>query len=75
MLGAALDGLGVGYLLDHELARYVADGRLVRLLTDWTPSFPGFHLYYPSRRRMRPVLAAFLDAVRANVQQQRTSAL
>jgi len=64
MLQAALDGLGIGYLLDHEVAPFLADGRLVRLLADWTPPFPGFHLYYVSRRQMRPVLAAFIDAVR-----------
>ncbi len=64
MLEAALDGLGVGYLLDHEVASYIDDGRLIRLLDDWTPPFPGFHLYYSSRRQMRPVLAAFIQAVR-----------
>jgi DNA-binding transcriptional LysR family regulator len=64
MLDAALDGFGIAYLLDHEVAPYVEDGRLVRLLDKWTPSFPGFHLYYPSRTQMRPVLAAFIEAVR-----------
>ena len=64
MLDAALDGLGVGYLLDHEVAPHVASGRLVRLLPEWTPPFPGFHLYYSSRRQMRPLLGAFIDAVR-----------
>jgi DNA-binding transcriptional LysR family regulator len=64
MLHAALDGLGVGYLLDHEAAGHIQSGRLVRLLSDWTPPFPGFHLYYSSRRQMRPVLAAFLAIVR-----------
>jgi len=65
MLQAALDGLGVGYLLEHEVASYVEDGRLIRLLPEWTPRFPGFHLYYSSRRQIRPVLAAFVEAVRA----------
>ncbi|TWB46407.1 DNA-binding transcriptional LysR family regulator [Rhizobium sp. ERR 922] len=64
MLSAALDGVGVGYLLEHEVAPYLESGKLVRLLADWTPSFPGFHLYYPSRRQMRPVLSAFLATVR-----------
>ncbi|MBE7212844.1 MAG: LysR family transcriptional regulator [Gluconacetobacter diazotrophicus] len=64
MLEAALDGLGIGYLLDHEVAPFVAAGRLVRLLDDWLPCFPGFHLYYPSRRQMRPVLAALVEALR-----------
>ena len=44
MLEAVLDGAGVGYLLDHEVAAAVAAGRLVRLLEDWTPAFPGFHV-------------------------------
>lgn len=66
MLEAALDGLGIGYLLDHEVAPFVADGRLVRLLADWTPPFPGFHLYYSSRRLMRPILTAFIAALRGS---------
>jgi DNA-binding transcriptional LysR family regulator len=65
VLEAALDGLDVGYLLEHEVASYVEDGRLIRLLLEWTPRFPGFHLYYSSRRQIRPVLAAFVEAVRS----------
>jgi DNA-binding transcriptional LysR family regulator len=64
MLAAALDGLGVGYLLRDVVEPHLAERRLVRLLADWTPPFPGFHLYYPSRRQIRPVLSAFIEAVR-----------
>ncbi len=64
MLHAALDGLGIGYVLDHEAAPHIAAGRLLRLLVDWAPPVPGLHVYYSSRRQMRPVLRAFLDAVR-----------
>jgi DNA-binding transcriptional LysR family regulator len=64
MLDAALQGFGVGYLLDHQVTSHVAAGRLVRLLPEWLPPFPGFHLYYPSRRQMRPVLSAFVTALR-----------
>lgn len=67
MLEAVLDGLGIGYLLTHEVAPYMENGRLVRLLSEWTPAFPGFHLYYSSRRQMRPVLAAFIRAVRNRI--------
>ena len=66
MLQAALDGLGVAYLLDHEVAPHIRSGHLVRMLLDWTPPFPGFHLYYASRRQMRPVLSAFIEAIREN---------
>ena len=64
MLAGALDGLGIAYVLDHEAAPHVQAGRLVRLLPEWTPPFPGFFVYYASRQQMRPVLAAFLAAVR-----------
>lgn len=66
MLAAALDGLGVGYLLRDVVEPHLAERRLVRLLADWTPPFRGFHLYYPSRRQIRPVLSAFIEAVRAS---------
>ncbi len=66
MLDAALDGLGVGYLLDHEVAPYLDQGRLLRRLAEWTPPFAGFHLYHSSRRQMRPVLAAFIEALRGH---------
>jgi DNA-binding transcriptional LysR family regulator len=64
MLQAALDGLGIAYLLDHEVAPHLASGHLTKLLGEWTPPFPGFHLYYPSRRHMRPILATFIKALR-----------
>jgi len=64
MLQAALDGLGVAYVLEREAMSHIENGRLIRLLEDWTPAFPGFHLYYPSRKQVSPVLAAFLAAIR-----------
>ena len=61
---AVLEGIGIGYFFEHQVGPHVREGRLVRVLTDWTPSFPGFHLYYPSRRQMAPPLRAFVDFVR-----------
>ncbi|AHG49137.1 transcriptional regulator (plasmid) [Rhizobium leguminosarum bv. trifolii CB782] len=66
MLRAVLDGIGIGYLFDHHVAEYLVAGGLVSMLDDWTPPFPGFHLYYPSRRQMPPPLRAFVDFVRSN---------
>ena len=65
MLQAAIDGLGVAYVLEHEAAPHIAAGRLIRMLKDWTPPFPGFFLYYPSRKQVSPVLTAFLALLRA----------
>jgi DNA-binding transcriptional LysR family regulator len=64
MLECALEGLGIAYVLLCEAEPHIAAGRLTLLLPDWTPAFPGFHLYYPSRHLMRPVLAAFIESLR-----------
>lgn len=66
IIDAALDGAGVGFAFEEQVAPYVADGRLVRLLADWCPYYGGFYLYYPSRRQMPGALRAFLDFVRAD---------
>ncbi|RCS25143.1 LysR family transcriptional regulator [Phyllobacterium salinisoli] len=60
-LEAALQGVGIAFLFDLHVMDAVADGRLVRVLEDWCPAFPGLYIYYPSRRRMRPALRAFID--------------
>ena len=61
---AVLDGVGIGYLFDHQVRPAVESGRLVHLLSDWTPAFPGFYLYYPSRRQLPPGLRAFVAFLR-----------
>jgi DNA-binding transcriptional LysR family regulator len=63
-LSSALDGLGVAYMPEDQVLPYVADGRLVRVLEDWCPSFPGYHIYYPSRRQQSPALALLVDVLR-----------
>lgn len=60
-LAACLAGVGIGYFFETEVAEAIADGRLVRLLEDWTPPFPGCYLYYPSQRNQSPPLRAFID--------------
>src|SRR5262245_49474548 len=58
---AALDGVGLAYLFDCPRRRFAAAGVLRRLLDEWSPPFPGFYVYYPSRQQMPPALRAFLD--------------
>lgn len=64
MLRAALDGYGLAYVVDDRAAPYLADGRLVRVLEDWCDPYPGYHLYYPSRRQHSPAFAVVLEALR-----------
>jgi DNA-binding transcriptional LysR family regulator len=61
---AALDGLGLAFLPEDMITQPVADGRLIRVLDDWTPPFPGYHLYYPSRRQQSPAFALLVEALR-----------
>jgi DNA-binding transcriptional LysR family regulator len=61
LVRAACDGAGIAYLLDRQVEPLIASGQLVHLLPDWSPPFPGFYLYYPSRRQMLPALRAFID--------------
>lgn len=63
-LRAVLDGLGLGYCLDDMAAEAIADGRLIRVLEDWCEPFPGYHIYYPSRRQLSPALRLLVDALR-----------
>ena len=63
-LRAALDGLGLAYVFEEDVADYLARGELVRVLEDWCPSFEGYFLYYPSRRHQPPALQALVDALR-----------
>ena len=61
---AALDGLGIAFLPEEELAPHIEEGRLVRVLQDWCPPFSGYHLYYPSRRQHSPAFSLVVDALR-----------
>jgi DNA-binding transcriptional LysR family regulator len=61
---AALDGMGVAFLPEDEFASHLEKGRLVRVLEDWCPFFPGYYLYYPSRRQPSPAFKLVLEALR-----------
>jgi DNA-binding transcriptional LysR family regulator len=64
MLGAALSGCGLAYLTEDLAAPHVQAGRLVSVMADSCPKFPGLHAYYPSRRHASRALAVVLDAIR-----------
>jgi DNA-binding transcriptional LysR family regulator len=64
MLDAALAGFGLAYLPEGSVADHIAAGTLVRVLADWCPPYPGYHLYYPSRRQPTAAFALLVDALR-----------
>lgn len=64
MVQAALAGLGVAFLPEEEFAPHLETGELVRILSEWCPPFPGYFLYYPSRRQPSPAFSVILAALR-----------
>jgi DNA-binding transcriptional LysR family regulator len=64
VLRAALDGVGFAFLSEHDLTSYLADGSLISVLQDWCQPYPGFFLYYPSRRQQTQALLAVISVLR-----------
>jgi DNA-binding transcriptional LysR family regulator len=64
VLDAALDGFGLAYVPEDLALPDIKKGRLVRILEEWSPPWPGYHLYFPSRRQTSPVLALLIEALR-----------
>lgn len=64
MLRAAWAGFGLACVPEDLAQAHLAAGQLERVLEDWCPLFPGYHLYYPSRRQSSPAFALLVDALR-----------
>ena len=64
VIKAVLDGVGIGTAMESTLTSLLSKRRLVQILKDWCPSFPGYFLYYPSRRNQPAALAALIDTLR-----------
>jgi len=63
---AALDGIGLAYTFEQLVLPLIRAGKLKRVLTGFSPTFPGFYLYYPSRRQQASKLKALVDYARAH---------
>src|SRR5438067_387982 len=64
VIRAALDGVGLAYLGEDRAGPHLDSGALVRVLEPWCQPFPGFFLYYPSRRQQPAAVSALIDALR-----------
>ena len=64
MLNAAIDGAGLAFVPEDLAQHHVTAGRLQYVLEDWFPTFPGLHIFYPSRREYSRALAIVVDALR-----------
>jgi DNA-binding transcriptional LysR family regulator len=64
MQEAAVAGLGLAYISAWQVASDIRAGRLMQILDEWTPSFPGLCLYYPGRRHVPSGLRALIELIR-----------
>ncbi len=72
LVGAALAGMGLAYMLEDLAAPFLGHGHLVEVLADWCPRFPGYHAFYASRRQPTRAFTLFLESLR-QVAKERTS--
>ncbi|MRW93557.1 LysR family transcriptional regulator [Duganella sp. FT80W] len=63
-LRAALAGYGIAYVPEDMVEEHIKEGTLIRVLREWCPAFPGYHLYYPSRRQASPAFRLVVEALR-----------
>jgi len=64
LIRAAVDGVGLAFMLEAQAAPHLASDALIRVLEDWCPPFAGYFLYYPSRRQRPAALSALIDTLR-----------
>ena len=65
-----MEGVGLAYTFEQLSLPHVRAKRLKRVLADFSPTFPGFYLYYPSRRQQSSKMKAFLDYALAHFRQR-----
>ncbi|HSV47071.1 MAG TPA: LysR family transcriptional regulator [Ramlibacter sp.] len=58
---AALEGVGLTYTFEELALPHIRAKRLKRVLTSFSPTFPGFYLYYPSRHDQPTKLKALIE--------------
>jgi DNA-binding transcriptional LysR family regulator len=73
MVQAAVDGIGIGYTIESYVETHIAQGRLVPLLTDWSPEHHSYYLYYSGRRQLPVPLKVFIAFVRQHQSAQQTA--
>lgn len=63
-IDAARSGFGLACVPEDTVRALIESGDLVEVLAEWSPPFPGYYLYYPSRKQHPPAFALMIDALR-----------
>ncbi|WP_159998530.1 LysR family transcriptional regulator [Roseomonas sp. 18066] len=65
MIRLAVAGGGITFGMADTFSAPLARGELVEVLQDFSGSFPGFYLYFPTRKNVAPKLRALVDHLKA----------
>ena len=63
VLEASLAGHGLAWLPENVVSEHIQSGQLLEVMEAWSTTYPGYHLYYASRRSS-PALARVVEALR-----------
>ncbi|MGP2412147.1 LysR family transcriptional regulator [Yersinia sp. 2553 StPb PI] len=63
-IDAAVMGFGLAFVPEDAVKAKITSGNLIRVLKEWCEPFPGYYLYYPSRRQHTTAFSLFVDALR-----------
>ena len=64
ILDAVLAGYGLAYLPEDMINEHILSGQLIAVMNEWSAIFPGYHLYYPSRKKGSGAVSVVIDALR-----------
>ncbi|POA81048.1 LysR family transcriptional regulator [Pseudomonas sp. FW305-E2] len=64
ILDASLAGIGLAQLPNELVQAHLTQQALSEVLGAWSESFPGYHLYYPTRRQQTAAFKVVLEALR-----------
>lgn len=64
MIRGALEGFGLAFVPEDAVRDHLRKGELVSVLKDWCPTWPGYHVYYPSRRQTSRAFSLVIDALK-----------
>ncbi|MFW5401815.1 LysR family transcriptional regulator [Yersinia sp. 1252 StPb PI] len=63
-IDATAMGFGLAFVPEDAVKAEITSGNLIRVLKEWCEPFPGYYLYYPSRRQHTTAFSLFVDALR-----------
>lgn len=66
-------GVGLAYVHEREALEAVQRGAVKQVLEPYAAKLPGLFLYYPGRKQTPPAFRAFLDMLRGELVQTRTT--